>query len=35
MANGSAGSIDASAAMDEHRFGEFVEMLLHGRQFTA
>ena len=35
MADGGAGSIDAGAAMDKHRFGEFVEMLLHGRQFTA
>jgi hypothetical protein len=28
MADGGAGSIDAGAAMDEHRFGEFVEILL-------
>jgi hypothetical protein len=29
MADCGAGSIDAGAAMDEHRFGEFVEILLH------
>jgi len=29
MADGGAGSIDAGAAMDEHRLGEFVEILLH------
>jgi len=28
MADCGAGSIDAGAAMDEHRFGEFVEILL-------
>jgi hypothetical protein len=29
MADCGAGSIDAGAAMDEHRLGEFVEILLH------
>ena len=35
MADGGAGSIDAGAAMDENRFGEFVEKLLHGLEFIA
>jgi hypothetical protein len=35
MADGGAGSIDAGAAMNEHRFGEFVEKFLHRLQLTA
>jgi hypothetical protein len=35
MADGGAGSIDAGAAMDEHRLGEFVEILFHALQFAA
>jgi len=35
MTDGGAGSIDAGAAMDENRFGEFVEILLHRLQFSA